>query len=150
MTFSIREATPEDAGALHDLYYIHLDSPPDEAQDMAAWREKLARFAADPLYYVLVGETEGQIVSSVTLVVIESLLQNLRPYGVIEYVVTHADFRNRHYATALMNRACEIAESHNCYKIMLYTGSKQDKTLRFYENCGFDRNEKTAFIRRYT
>jgi len=48
-----------------------------------------------------------------------------------------------------MNRASEIAAEHGCYKIMLLTGSKQESTLRFYENCGFNKDEKTGFIKRF-
>jgi hypothetical protein len=47
-----------------------------------------------------------------------------------------------------MARAVQIAGQSGCYKVMLMTGSKKDETLRFYENCGFNRNEKTAFIKR--
>ena len=145
---NIRRATPDDAEALYDLYTNHLtDSPPIEPQDMAVWREKIARFERDPLYHLLVGEAAGRIVTSVTLVVVENLTHNLRPYALIENVVTHAGYRNRHYATALMNRAGDMAKEHGCYKIMLLTGSKKDSTLKFYENRGFNRRDKTAFIK---
>jgi len=145
---TIRKATPADAEALYDLYQNHLTAySPEEAQDMALWREKLARFESDPLYHLLVGELNGQIVSSVTLVITENLSHNLRPYALVENVVTHVDYRGRHCATALMNRAAEIAQAHGCYKIMLLTGSKKGETLRFYENCGYNRNDKTAFIK---
>ena len=144
----IRKAISADAEALHDLYFNHLTaSAPAEPQDMAAWREKLARFERDPFYHLLVGEVDRRIVSSATLIVIENLTRNLRPYAVIENVVTHADFRGRHYATQLMCRASEIAGENGCYKIMLLTGSKKDSTMRFYENCGFNKNDKTAFIK---
>jgi len=147
--FMIRKAIPADAEALHDLYFNHLTSyPAEETQDMEVWREKLARFKNDPFYNILVGELDGQVVSAVTLIVIENLTHNLRPYALIENVVTHADYRGRYYATELMNRASEIAREHSCYKIMLLTGSKKDSTLRFYENCGYNRNEKTGFIKR--
>ena len=146
----IRKAFPSDAEALLDLYFNHLTAyPPMEPQDMELWREKITRFEADPFYHLLVGETGGRIVSSVTLIIIENLTNNLRPYAVIENVVTRTDFRGRHYATELMNRASEIAEEQDCYKIMLLTGSKKDSTLRFYENCGYNSNEKTAFIKRF-
>ena len=46
-----------------------------------------------------------------------------------------------------MNKASEIAVENNCYKIMLLTGSKKDSTLNFYEYCGYNRNDKTAFIK---
>ena len=94
---TIRTATPSDAEALHDLYHSHLTSnPPEEPQDMAIWREKLARFEIDPLYHLLVGEVDGLILSSATLIVIENLTHNMRPYSVIENVVTHADHRGKH------------------------------------------------------
>ena len=145
---NIRKAAPTDAEALHDLYRNHLTAnPPPEPQDMAVWREKIARFADNPLHNILVGEVDGKVVSAVTLIIIENLTHNQRPYSLIENVVTHADYRGRHYATALMNRASEIATENGCYKTMLLTGSKKDSILNFYENCGFNRNDKTAFIK---
>ena len=42
--------------------------------------------------------------------------------------------------------AKKIAEQENCYKIMLLTGSKNQKTLRFYEKAGYNSIDKTAFI----
>jgi len=145
---TIRKAGPTDAEALHELYHNHLTTePPKEPQDMAVWREKIARFHSNPHYHLLVGEENGRIVSSATLIVIENLTHNNRPYSVIENVVTHADFRGKHYAADMMNKAGEIASALGCYKIMLMTGSKKDSTLRFYENCGYNKNDKTGFIK---
>ncbi|MCL2494361.1 MAG: GNAT family N-acetyltransferase [Oscillospiraceae bacterium] len=145
---TIREAVPHDAEALHELYMRHLvPSPPEEPQDMAAWAAMLAQFAVDPGYHLLVGELEGKIVSSVTVIVIQNLPRNLRPYALIENVVTHGDFRKRGYARALMDAASAIAKESNCYKIMLLTGSKLESTLRFYEGCGFNSDDKTGFIK---
>ena len=144
----MRKATPTDAEVLLDLYFNHLTAnPPEEPQDMDEWRKRLARFEESPLYHILVGEEEGRIVSSVTLIVIENLTHNLRPYAVIENVVTHADFRNKHYATILMEKASIIAEGLNCYKIMLMTGSKRKTTLDFYINCGYNMVDKTGFVK---
>ena len=145
---TIRKATSADAEALHELYFNHItDNPPKEQQDMAAWGEKLAKFEKDQFYHLLVGEVDGKIVSSVTVIVIENLTNNLWPYALIENVVTHTDYRGRHFAATLMNRAVEIAAEFGCYKVMLLTGSKKESTLRFYENCGFNRKDKTAFIK---
>ena len=44
------------------------------------------------------------------------------------------------------DRVKDIANAEECYKMMLLTGSKTDSTLRFYENAGYNRNDKTAFI----
>ena len=145
---TIRTATPHDAEALQELYMKFLTSnPPTDPQHLPDWRELLATFAADPGYHLLVGEVEGAVVSSVTLVVVKNLTHNLRPYALIENVVTHAAHRNRGYASALMRHAVEQAAENQCYKVMLLTGSKREETLRFYENCGFNQHDKTAFVK---
>jgi GNAT superfamily N-acetyltransferase len=106
----------------------------------------LKKFSADQNYHLLVGEFEGRVVSSVTLIVVENLTHGIRPYAVMENVVTRADFRGKGFASALIGHARGIAESAGCYKIMLLTGSKQESTLSFYERNGFDRYAKTAFL----
>ena len=75
-----------------------------------------------------------------------NLTHGPRPYAWVENVVTHSDYRGRGLATACLDRAKEIAEKANCYRLVLMTGSKLDSTLKFYENAGYDRTEKTAFI----
>lgn len=145
----IRKAAPEDAAALHELYMKHLTPyPPKEEQDMGKWSALLKALGSNPDYHLLVGEWDGKVISSVTLVVIRNLTHNLRPYSVMENVVTHADYRNNGYASALIEKASEIAKEAGCYKIMLMTGSKKESTLRFYERCGFSTNGKTAFLKR--
>jgi len=146
---SVRKASASDAEVLYDLYLNHL-APGYAAlpQDMGLWREKIARFEKDPSYHLLVGETDGEVVSSATCIIIENLTHDARPYALIENVVTRADMRGKRYATTVMERACAVAAETGCYKVMLLTGSKREETYRFYENCGFNRRDKTAFIRR--
>ena len=146
---NIRKATLRDAEALRDLYFNHLTpNPPEQKQDMNAWRDKLVRFERSGTYHLLVGEIDGTIVSSVTLVIIENLTNNCRPYAIIENVVTHTDYRHKGYAKQLMARATEIAEIARCYKIMLLSSSKFENTTGFYGKCGFDSTEKAGFIKR--
>jgi GNAT superfamily N-acetyltransferase len=95
----------------------------------------------------LLGECGGRAVSSVTLVVVRNLTHGCRPYALIENVVTKADFRGRGYASGLMARAVELACDAGCYKVMLLTGSKSEGTLGFYERCGFNRKDKSGFVR---
>ena len=44
------------------------------------------------------------------------------------------------------NYAKAVAEKEGCYKMMLLTGSKNEKTLEFYRNAGYNSADKTAFI----
>jgi GNAT superfamily N-acetyltransferase len=145
----IREAVLNDVKYLHELYMEHLTyNPPKEKQDIIEWSDLLKTLIGNPDYHLLVGELEGKVVASVTLIIIRNLTHNLHPYSLIENVVTHADFRNKGYASALMEKASEIAKENACYKIMLMTGSTLESTLGFFLYCGFNRNEKTAFLKK--
>lgn len=71
---------------------------------------------------------------------------DVRPYAFVENVVTHGEYREKGYATDCLNFAKKIAEENHCYKIMLLTGSKEEGTLKFYRNAGYNSSDKTAFI----
>lgn len=141
----IREVRKSDLDGLQELYlYLHeSEKLPETPKLNSLWNEIIA----DEDYHILIGEIEGKIVSSVTVIVIKNLARGMRPYALIENVVTHKDYRCRGYAQALMQRAVEIAESKSCYKIMLLTGAKDESILKFYEKCGFNSKDKTAFIK---
>jgi len=62
-------------------------------------------------------------------------------------MITDIRYRKRGYRTAIINKAVEVAKEQNCYKVMLLTGRKEESTLRFYEQVGFERGIKTGFIK---
>lgn len=145
----IRQAKPEDAQDLKTLYFDFLTQhPPKEEQDMKRWEQKIEKFSKDERMYLLVAEEDGKAVSSVQLAIVENLTHNLRSFGVIENVVTHGDYRNRGYASALLERATEIAKEQNCYKVFLETGSNKESTLNFYRNNGFVIDAKHSCLKR--
>lgn len=96
-------------------------------------------------FYLVIGE-EGMLASSCNLTIIKNLTRSARSYGLIENVVTHPHYRKKGYGTAVLKRAIEIAQDYKCYKVMLMTSHKDDATLRFYQQAGFDQGEKTGFI----
>ena len=145
----IRKASAADAQALKTLYFEHLTNyPPKEEQDMTKWESLLEKFAQDDNMYLLVLEENGIVVSSVQMAIIESLTHNVRPFAVIENVVTHFDHRNHGYASALLEKAAEIAKQKGCYKISLETGSNKESTLNFYRKNGFEIDAKHACLKR--
>lgn len=100
----------------------------------------------DKNHHLIVCEVDGRIVASCVCVIIPNLTRNIRPYAFVENVVTHGDYRNKGYATDCLNFAKQIAKENNCYKRMLLTGSKEENTLNFYRNAGYNSTDKTAFI----
>lgn len=145
----IRKAKGADANQLKTLYFEYLTHfPPKEEQDMSLWQSLLEKFEKDENMYLLVAEEEGKVVSSVQMAIIEGLTHNVRPFAVIENVVTHADYRNRGLASALLEKASEIARERRCYKVFLETGSNKESTLNFYRNNGFAIDEKHSCLKR--
>ena len=145
----IRQARPEDANDLKTLYFEYLTQfPPKEEQDMNRWTKVISNFAQAEDRFLLVVEEDGRAVSSVQVAIIEGLTHNVRPFAVIENVVTHGDYQNRGFASALLERATEIAKEFNCYKVFLETGSNKESTLNFYKKNGFVIDAKHSCLKR--
>lgn len=145
----IRKAKATDAEDLKVLYFDYLTAyPPKEEQDMKVWANLLDKFEKDENMYLLVLEEDEKVVSSVQMAIIESLTHNIRPFAVIENVVTHIDYRNKGFASVLLNYASEIAKKHRCYKVFLETGSNKESTLNFYRKNGFEIDKKHSCLKR--
>ncbi len=145
----IRQAKPEDAQDLKTLYFEFLTQfPPKEEQDMDRWADVISRFEKSEDRFLLVAEEDGKAVSTVQVAIIEGLTHNVRPFAVIENVVTHGDYQNRGFASALLDKATEIAKEFNCYKVFLETGSNKESTLNFYKKNGFVIDEKHSCLKR--
>lgn len=140
----IREITDNDFDGLMKLYMQLHDNPmPEKSSDILnLWN----RIIGDENYHIIVAEKDGKIISSCVCVIIPNLTHNQRSYALIENVITDEAYRKKGFATQCLNYAKNIALKNDCYKIMLLTGSKKESTLHFYEQAGYNRNDKTAFI----
>jgi GNAT superfamily N-acetyltransferase len=142
LPLQIREASGADLPALLALYQylVSGEAPPPPEVALSI----LDRFLLYPGSAILVGEVDGLLIVSCTLVVVPNLTRGGRPYGLIENVVTHGDFRKRGYGKQILNSAATAAWNAGCYKVMLMTGSGKPETLKFYLDAGFEQS-KTGF-----
>lgn len=141
---TIREAEQKDLDEILHLYlYLHEKSVPQDSQQLRGTWDNIIN---DANHHLIVCEADGKIVSSCVCVVIPNLTRNVRPYAFVENVVTHGGYRKKGYASACLDYAKKIAEEKNCYKMMLLTGSKEESTLKFYRDAGYNSSDKTAFI----
>ena len=142
----MRKIKFEELPDLLRLYsFLHPDDPKIDAGStivVALWSKI---YQNDHLQY-FVSEESGKIISTCTLTIIPNFTRGLRPYGLIENVVTDPIYRRKGYATSVLLYALSEACRAGCYKVMLETGRKDEDTLRFYEKAGFKRGVKTAFI----
>ncbi|MHA2280647.1 MAG: GNAT family N-acetyltransferase [Promethearchaeota archaeon] len=141
----IRDIKEDEMNKLLNLYtHLHRkDAPlPEKSKLESIWKE----ITENPLLHYYVLEHDNEIVSSCTLSVIPNLTRGGRPYGLIENVVTHVDYRRRGFGIAVLQYALKIAWKKKCYKVMLLTGSKDLAIHRFYEKAGFKTGVKTGFV----
>ena len=145
MTIDIRKIRYEELPKLLSLYkQLHPDDP--DVNENESLKELWDGIYNDPNLHYIVVEEDRELVASCNISIIKNLTRGLRPYGLIENVVTHKDYGKRGYGTKVLERAVEIAKEHNCYKVMLMTSSKSEETLRFYEKAGFVMGIKTGFV----
>lgn len=140
----IREIKESELNNLLSLYdHLHVQDDPLPAREII--EEIWSEINSNPnLKYFGVFE-DDRLISSCTLSIIPNLTRGCRPYGLIENVVTHIEFRRKDYGKRVLKKALEYAWSKNCYKVMLLSGRKDEGTFRFYESVGFDRTAKQAF-----
>ena len=141
----IRTLQSSDLGNLLALYgHLHRqDDPlPGEAIIQATWQAILD----NPHHSIFGGYVGDALVSSCALTIVPNLTRACMPYGIIENVVTHSDYRNRGCGKAILAHALSHAWKADCYKVMLLTGKKDESTLEFYMAAGFDGNKKRGFV----
>ena len=143
---NIRTVNRNDLPALQELYLnLHeTNVMPITSEDLKTWEEILRT----PNYHILIGEYMRQVVSSVTIIILKNITRNMRPYALIENVVTVPEYRNKGYAGLLLRKAVELAKDNNCYKIMMLSGSRNEATIRLYRKAGFSDTEKIGYIMR--
>lgn len=142
---TIRTLERADLPRLFELYrHLHANDDPVSSDEAAAVWDAIER---DPNHHYF-GFFDGEIMAAAcVLCVVPNLTRGLRPYGLIENVVTHAEYRRRGLGRAVLHHALAHAWSCGCYKVMLLTG-KGEEVHRFYEAAGFDGNLKRAFVAR--
>jgi GNAT superfamily N-acetyltransferase len=141
----VRPIRPDELPQLLALYqYLHPTDPEliigPELE--LHWRN----ICADPKLHYFVAKVGGRLVATCTLSIIPNLTRAARPYGLIENVVTHPDFRARGISTAVLNEALGVAWAARCYKVMLLSGRKDAATKHFYEQAGFRSGVKIGFV----
>ncbi|MBI9049198.1 MAG: GNAT family N-acetyltransferase [Anaerolineaceae bacterium] len=127
------------------LLYQHLN-PHDPQVDKDTYMDVWRQFMDDPKISCIVAEEDGILIASCTLIIVPNLTRGGRPYGLIENVVTHADYRNRGIGKQILHYALDLAWKEDSYKVMLLTSRKDEKIMQFYESAGFLRGVKTGFV----
>ena len=142
---TLRIACQEDLSALLDLY-VQLNPANASVGGIEHFREVGAQIRSDPKIHCFVVEAQGVLIGSCILAILPNLTRSARPFGVVENVVTHCDYRRQGVGTQLMRHALEVAWDADCYKVMLMSGAGREEAHQFYEHLGFNRDSKVGFV----
>ncbi|WP_245973782.1 GNAT family N-acetyltransferase [Bosea caraganae] len=142
MSVTVRKAVTADLPSILALYrqLSITDQVPDAATAAGTWQ----RILASDFMTVHVAELEGRAVATCVLLIAPNLTRNMRPFALVENVVTEAGLRGQGVGKRVVQAVIAQAWAEGCYKVMLLTGRKDPAVLGFYEACGFSRG-KTAF-----
>jgi GNAT superfamily N-acetyltransferase len=145
--FIVRHIEKNELDDLLDLYAHHLFPTPDAPLPPRDQLEKMwDEITRNPMLHYFVVEVDNKIVATCTISIIPNLTRSARPYGVIENVVTHADYRGRGLAKSLFQHTLNFAWMENCYKVMLLSGKDRQAAHGLYEGVGFSKDQKVGYI----
>jgi ribosomal protein S18 acetylase RimI-like enzyme len=75
--------------------------------------------------------------------IVPNLTRGVRPFAVLQNVVTHCDYRGQGIGQLLNSHALAFAWEHNCYQVLVQTG--RPEVVGFYEKLGF-RKDKIGMV----
>ncbi|AXK82713.1 GNAT family N-acetyltransferase [Pseudolabrys taiwanensis] len=99
-----------------------------------------ARFARYPDYTLYVAESDGRIVGTFALLIMDNLGHLGAPSAVIEDVVVDPICQGRGIGAQMMAFAIDRAREKRCYKLVLSSNAKRERAHAFYEQLGFERH----------
>lgn len=89
-----RDELPQLLALYHHLNPIDGPLPADDVLQ-SIWDGILH----DPRLYYIVADVDNQLVATCNLTIVPNLTRGARPYGIIENVVTHLDYRQQGFGT---------------------------------------------------
>ena len=126
------------------LHQLNPNDPKRSGNELNVFQEIIDSKYLD----LIVAEEGGVILGSCYLNIIPNMTRGGRPYAIIENVITDSARRSQGIGTALIDCAVKMAWEQNCYKVMLMSGRKDESVHAFYKKCGFNAEEKQAYIQR--
>ena len=125
----------------NDLFQGFLESLDSlrKASDLEEDDAKLVlkKIRSNQNHVVMVADSDGQIVGSITLLIEPKFIHQGGLVGHVEDVVVRSELQGKGIGEQLINAALEYAKNHGCYKTIL---DCDDNVKPFYEKIGFKRN----------
>jgi len=135
----IRDATDDDLpGILRVLADSGIDGGKSFTVEEA--REHYARIKSWPNFRLLAVLSDGEVVGTYSLVIMDKLGKRGTPAGVVEDVAVSPSRQGQGIGRAMMAHALEECRKAGCYKLALSSNVKRKSAHEFYESLDFERH----------
>jgi len=133
---NIRIASDADLPEILGLY-AQLDADDEQALEIDEAKTIFAKMRQYPDYHVYVVETNGKIVGTFALAIMDNLAHRGCKSGLIEDVVVSESLQGHGVGKQMMQFAIETCREKGCYKVALSSNLKRQNAHKFYEGIGF-------------
>lgn len=135
----IRKANLDD---LDDVVELLSHLAPNESKESIK-SDMFCKIVESDWCDLLIWETEGKIVSTGSLWIMQKVIRNFSKAGQIEDVVTLPEYRGCGFGRMIIDALVTKAKERGCYKVVL---NCSDHNVPFYEKCGFRKTENQMRI----
>lgn len=145
MPLAIRLATVDDLpNALRVYQQSGIDSDGGlKLADAERWFQRSQQY---PTYNLWVAEQEGQVVGVFTLLIMDNLIHQGSPSGIVEGVAVDPQFQGQGIGKQMMEFALSQCRAAQCYKMALSTHLSRDRAHDFYESLGFQKHGYSFYV----
>ncbi|MCM3730298.1 GNAT family N-acetyltransferase [Fictibacillus nanhaiensis] len=107
------------------------------SKKMNVLEEQIDKIRRDHYNFLLVYEEEGEIIGTLTLNICLQALHGIRPFGVVENIIVHENFRSRNVGQKLLQYVEDYCKTIDCHRIMLLSNSTRQRAHQFFEREGY-------------
>ena len=132
----VKIATIEDLPGILELYsQPELDD--GQVLDIGEAKAIFDKMEQYPDYNIYIAESEGQIVGTFALTILDNLSHMGSKSGLIESVGVSPSLQGQGIGKRMMEFAIGICREKSCYKVSLSSNIKRENAHKFYEDIGF-------------
>jgi GNAT superfamily N-acetyltransferase len=138
----VREAKPEDALRLSELYHQLVNNPGIKVEP-----EQIQAVYDDERSRLFVCDYQGDVVGSALVSLCFDVMFSKQPFAVVENVIVDVAARGLGVGSALFKEIEIFCVNTNCSKIMLLSASQRTDSHAFFEKQGFKGAIKRGFVK---
>jgi GNAT superfamily N-acetyltransferase len=138
LNVQIRAATEADLPSILTLYLELQGGGPILSVEEA--KTIFSKMKSYPDYKLYVAISDGSIIGTFALLIMDNLALMGAPSGILEDVVVQRDWQGKGVGKEMMQFSMDRCRERGCYNLSLSSRSSRENAHQFYEGIGFRRH----------